>query len=310
MLITPVLLLVFNRPEQTRVSFGQIKKVKPKYLFVAADGPRQDRPDDIQKCMEVKRIVSQIDWDCTVKTLFREQNRGCGHGPAEAISWFFAQVEQGIVLEDDCVADVSFFSFCEELLDRFKHDQRVSMIGGTNPVIQWKQNKHSYLVSNMGFSWGWASWRRAWQDFDYTASMWFTPEASNRVKAQFNNSQFFNHFQLEFDHYFSKVRSDVWDFQWLFCRLNKRSYTLLPSVNLIANIGFDQESTHTFHVESNIAFLKTQALNFPLKHPPFKVDRLFDWYVFERFVNPQYRPLWKKVILKIIKKILTNQIKA
>lgn len=301
MFSTPILFIVFNRPNIAQQSFDQIRKVKPSFLFVAADGPRPDRPDDQQKCEATRKIIEQIDWPCELKTLFRSENRGCGHGPAEAITWFFENVERGVILEDDCMADESFFYFCEELLIKYQNDLRVSMIGGTNPVINWKEKKQSYLFTNMGFSWGWASWRRSWQEFDYLSATWSTPETKQRIRTYLNHTPHFDHFASEFDYYFKEVRSDVWDFQWLLTRFNQQTCTILPTTNLITNIGFTEDSTHTFEANTNISYLATKSVQFPLRHTSFKIDLFFDRYVFERFISSAPRSFFKKVVLKIIK---------
>ncbi|GAB3993199.1 hemolytic protein HlpA [Spirosoma daeguense] len=307
MLATPVLLIIFNRPDAARKSFEQIRNVQPRQLFIAADGPRPNNSQDVLSCAASREIINLIDWTCEVKTLFRDENRGCGYGPAEAITWFFEHVEQGIILEDDCLAHSSFFAFCEELLQKYKGDDSVSMICGTNPVVDWKIARHSYLFSNMGFSWGWATWREAWQKFDYVASRWATAEGKEKVKSHLKNDALFKHLSSEFEYYFSEVRSDVWDFQWLFCRLYHSSYSIVPAVNLIANIGFDEHSTHTFDINSNYAHLPFSTLKWPLKHPTLKkADTYFDWYVFERFFNPGKRSFAKKAVLKLVKSFVTS----
>ncbi|CAG4999680.1 hypothetical protein DYBT9275_02278 [Dyadobacter sp. CECT 9275] len=304
MFATPVLFIIFNRPYIAKRAFDQIKKVKPKYLFIAADGPRPDQQDDFWKCAATREIIKQIDWDCELKTLFREENRGCGYGPAEAITWFFEHVEQGIILEEDCLADESFFYFCEELLQRFRDDPKVSMIAGSNPLINLKWGRESYIFSNMGFSWGWASWRTAWKHFDYTASAWNTKQGQDKVRLHLKRDIYFSHFKREFDHYFGVVRRDVWDFQWLFCRFLQGSYTIIPARNLISNIGFDEDSTHTFDAGINIAQLPLTPISFPLVHPKVRVNKFMEWYLFERFINPGKRSLVKRALLKLIKLVL------
>lgn len=303
---TPILLLVFNRPQTAQKVFDEIRKGKPKYLFIAADGPRHDKPDDKVKCEATRQIIHQIDWDCELKTLFREENRGCGRGPAEAITWFFEHVEQGIILEDDCLPDLSFFSFCEELLTKYKFEERIGMICGTNPLISWQQKKESYIFSKIGFNWGWATWRRAWKNFDYNATLWSTHDGKQEVKSFLNNDEYFNHFSAEFDSYFAEVRRDVWDFQWLFCRFYHKSYSIVPSVNLITNIGFNEDATHTFYEKDLLSDLLKLSINTPLIHPQIKVDKFFDWIIYERFFNPKKRNLIKKIILKVIN-LFTNE---
>jgi hypothetical protein len=172
MLLTPVLFIIFNRPGTTQQVFDAIKQQKPKYLFVAADGPRPDKPDDKEKCKATRAIIDQVDWDCNLKTLFRDENRGCGYGPAEAITWFFDHVEEGIILEDDCLPSPYFFKFCSVILERYKSDTRIGIISGTNPLIRWNINQKDYIFSRFGSTWGWATWRRAWMYFDHEMNNW------------------------------------------------------------------------------------------------------------------------------------------
>lgn len=151
----PVLFLVFNRPERTRRVFAAIREARPKQLFVAADGPRPDRPEDRQCCAEVRQLATAVDWPCEVRTLFRTQNLGCGRAVSEAISWFYRNVAEGIVLEDDCCPDPSFFDFCTAMLVRYRGDRRVFKIAGTNPLGHWSGPEgSSYIYSSYGYSWG------------------------------------------------------------------------------------------------------------------------------------------------------------
>lgn len=301
MFATPVLVIIFNRPELTRKIFDQIRKVKPLFLFIAADGPRPDVPGDLEKCAATREISNEINWECELRTLFREDNRGCGHGPAEAITWFFDHVEEGIILEDDCLPDERFFPFCAELLERYRTNEHIAMISGTNLLGQWKPNRQSYLFSALGGTWGWASWRRAWSYFDYSAAAWKTAEGKRRVEETLGRKSFFRHFSNEFDFYFKEQRRDVWDFQWYFSRLYHGGYSIVPAVNLISNIGFDGDGTHTFGAKSPSSLKPTYALSFPLKHTPIEVDQFYDWYLFERVISPAKRSLWKKVFLKVVK---------
>lgn len=301
---TPVLLIMFNRPDLTQRVFDQIRKVKPQFLFIAADGPRPNVPGDIEKCAATREIVRQIDWNCELKTLFREHNRGCGYGPAEAITWFFDHAEHGIVLEDDCLPDQSFFFFCSELLLKYKDDERISMIGGMNPVGNWKFTRSSYLFSKIGFSWGWASWRRAWKYFDYTASVWREKDAMKRVETFLGHRSYYRHFVSEFDMYFQEVRDDVWDFQWLLSRLVMGGYTILPRENLISNIGYGKNATHTFDPNTSMANVPARSIGFPLRAPGSSHHFFFEWYVFERFVSMEKRSLMKKMALKTVKSLL------
>jgi hypothetical protein len=305
MFTTPVLLIVFNRPAITRQALAAIRRVKPRYLYVAADGPRPDKPDDLPKCIETRNLINTIDWECEVKTLFRDENRGCGHGPAEAITWFFDQVEMGIILEDDCLPALSFFGYCAELLEKFKDNDAIWILSGSNPLRAWYPRNASYLFSVMGGTWGWATWRRAWRHFDYSAALWKTDQGRERVRKTFGEKAFYEHFASEFDTYFATERRDVWDFQWYFCRLYHGGYSVVPTRNLISNVGSGEDATHTFDAEAATVHMPLYELSFPLKGPEFRLDRLYDRLVFERFINPAPRSLFKKVLLKTAR-ILTK----
>lgn len=306
MFTTPVLLIIFNRPGTTQQTFNVLKQLRPKYLFVAADGPRTNVPDDAKRCQATRAIINdQIDWDCELHTLFREGNQGCGHGPAQAITWFFEHVEAGIILEDDCLPELSFFSFCQQLLERYEADTRVYMITGTNALKRWFRSRQSYFFSYMGHSLGWASWRRAWQAFDYELKGADTEQVQNRLRTTLANDQYTNHYVTQFVTYQQTRPADVWDFQWLFARWVNGGCTIVPAVNLISNIGFHADATHSFNENDLLARLPVSPMRFPMKHATLKIDRLFDWVVFERFVNPQKRSVWKKILLKSVRLIAT-----
>ena len=300
----PILLIVFNRPQAAQKVFNELKKIKPKYLFVAADGLRPDKPDDVLKCEATREIFKQIDWPCELKTLFRDKNRGCGHGPAEAITWFFEQVEAGIILEDDCVPSAGFFPYCSTLLERYKEDETIFMISGTNALKSWRRRRSSYFYSLMGHSLGWATWRRAWQKFDYSMEAWKTKEGKKAIRKVLNNQRYFRHFNKEFDKIYIEEPNDVWDFQWLFARWLNGGKTIVPSVNLISNIGFSADATHSFNENDLLANLPLKSIVFPLKRPEKKLDTFFDWYVFERFINTKKRSFVKKLVLKSVKLML------
>src|SRR5258708_3549575 len=182
---TPILFLIFNRPFPTRRVFAEIRKARPAKLFVAADGPRPDKPEDLETCRETREIIKDIDWPCEVQTLFRDKNLGCGVAVSGAITWFFQNVEQGIILEDDCLPDPSFFPFCTELLERYKDDERILLISGN--FLQQKNKKFmvkaSYYGTLIPHLWGWASWRRAWAKYDFNLTKWPEVKATKSLAA-------------------------------------------------------------------------------------------------------------------------------
>ncbi len=262
---TPILLILFNRLDTTQQVFAKIREIQPPYLYISADGPREGNNDDEIKCEKVRKyILENIDWKCDVKTLFQEKNLGCGLNPATAITWFFENVEQGIILEDDCVPSISFFRYCEELLDKYKNEERIGMISGNNFFELKKLPKESYLFS-YGNIWGWAAWRRSWKYFDMEMKQWNEPDVRNRIKMLIKNDKIFRNISTIFQNNFVGC-IDIWDYQWLFARLSHGQLTINPTKNLVSNIGFNDDATHTkgFNRFSNI---KTFEMDFPLIHP-------------------------------------------
>lgn len=297
---TPILLITFNRPTHTRSVFDEIKKQKPKYLYVFQDGARENNETDSDNCAAVRAIFTEsLDWECELKTNYAKTNLGCGYGPASAINWFFEQVEDGIILEDDCLPSQSFFPYCAELLEKYRYDNRIGLICGYNHLKKWEDKKNSYVFSRFGATWGWATWRRCWQYFDYKAAGWNSIEGKRKVSKMLNNDTFYKYYASEFDNYFAIERRDVWDFQWFFARLNAGFYSIIPSVNLISNVGFGNNSTH--FIDNEMKPIASYELSIPLIHHAFKIDYFQDWYLFHRFINQKKRSVLKKIILKIIK---------
>ena len=265
---TPVLFLVFNRPDTTKQVFEAIRKAKPSRLYVAADGPRADKSGEAEKVEQVRQIATNVDWDCEVKTLFREKNLGCRVGVSSAIDWFFENEEEGIILEDDCLPSQSFFWFCEELLKQYRRDTRVMHIGGCNPIDR-QLVSNTYYFSKYNRIWGWASWRRAWKYFDVTIKQW-QEFKEKKLHYQLFDSIEAKIWEKKWDSvYCSQV--DTWDFQWFFCRLIQGK-AIIPRTNLVSNIGFNEYATHTFDADNSLAHLVRGEMEFPLKHPEHIID--------------------------------------
>ena len=262
----PILFLVFNRPTTTKKVFNQIRKIKPAFLYIAADGPRKEKEGEQENCDRVRKIVTNIDWPCEVKTLFRDENLGCGRAVSQAISWFFEDVEEGIILEDDCLPDVSFFPYCSQLLERYRHDKRIFSISGSNLLgTAWKAQEHSYFWALPGI-WGWATWRRAWKFYDFKMTGWEEPEIQDHIREGLVTKGWYNFYYPMFEATF-KGRIDTWDVQWLFTTLINSGLAANPAVNLVRNLGFGRLGTNTGDKNNPIALLTTHSLNFPLKHP-------------------------------------------
>lgn len=281
MLDTPVLFIIFNRPQTTRVVFEAIRQARPRQLFIAADGPRSNKEGEEQRCNETRQIVSNIDWDCTVHTLFCENNIGCGRGVSGAISWFFDHVEQGIILEDDTVPTQSFFRLCEELLERYKNNSSIMQISGNNPLSHWKATDKSYIFSHYSSIWGWATWRRAWKLYDFNIN-----QIDSEMERLILNSRTYTKKENRFflDIYKKVHQIDTWDYQWHYCRWINNGIGIVPSSNLVSNIGFGADSTHTTSADGEIANTRSFDLEFPLKHNhAVIVDRQFDDLVATRW---------------------------
>ena len=269
-----ILLIVFNRPQPTRRVFEAVRRARPARLYIAADGPRPDRPTDAALCAETRALVTAgVDWPCEVRTLFRDENRGCGRGPAGAIDWFLGCEAEGIILEDDCLPTAGFFRFCTELLQRYRHDTRVLHISGNNLSREARQpgaaGGESYYFSGRVHSWGWATWRRAWQHFDFHLTL--LPELRRRgALTEIYPSLMERQYWLR---KFEALRTGrqpahIWDYQWHFAVAANGGLTVVPAVNLVTNIGFGADATHTFDVQDQSTHPAATELVFPLRHPP------------------------------------------
>lgn len=238
---TPILMLVFNRPSETQRVFTEVVKLRPKKLYIAADGPRNNRPQDQELTQQTRAIFSEINWPCDVKYLFREQNLSCGPAVSSGIDWFFEHEEMGIILEDDCLPDPSFFTFCQTLLLHHQHDTRIMHISGSNFQRGQIWGESSYYYSMFSYVWGWATWRRAWKKYNYTLS----GIRSNSI--QWN--QYTQHKGIV--RYWKRAISlvtlgivNTWDYQWALSILHNGGLCIVPNQNLITNIGYAPNSTH------------------------------------------------------------------
>lgn len=241
-LTTPVLFLIFNRPDLTKEIFNIIRKVKPSELYVAADGAREQRPEDIEKCQKTRDIINQVDWNCRVKTLFREENLGCRVAIRSAIDWFFRNVEEGIILEDDCFPSKSFFWFCQELLEKYRYDERIMQINGNNYLFDKKQLKESYYFSKLNGCWGWATWRRAWRHFDGKMKGFTRFKEEKLIDNYFSNKEI-SDWMMSYLEEASKPECTIWSTQWAYAIVIRNGLGISPAVNLVQNIGFREDAT-------------------------------------------------------------------
>ncbi|WP_257666875.1 nucleotide-diphospho-sugar transferase [Parapedobacter tibetensis] len=278
---SPILLLIFNRPIYTGKVFEQISRAKPRKLYIAADGPRAKVEGEIEKCQKARSIIDKINWECTVSTLFRTENLGCKIGVSTAIDWFFENEEEGIILEDDCLPNQSFFRFCDVMLEHYRYDQRVGSITGSNHHNKESWGTASYYFSQRSDIWGWASWRRTWEKYDVSLSNYSVQEAATLLKKMFADELLLSEWLTIFEQV-KRGAIDTWDYQFHFLNFVEYALCVVPNHNLISNIGFGEDATHTFDVGSTFANAVTTDLE-TITHPTsFIPEKEADRQVFEK----------------------------
>jgi len=274
---TPVLLLLFNRPDETKQLIECLEKIKPSRIFIVADGHRPLIIGEKEKCNEVKDIVSNLNWTCEVNTNFRSTNLGCRESVSQGIDWFFDHVEEGIILEDDCIPHESFFNYCTELLEKYRFDNEVMHIGGNNFQFGKARGDSDYYFSIYNHVWGWATWRRAWSHYN---DIFELDKIEDELRKFIGHRATFKYFE----EVFSKVAAkqiDTWDFIWTYSCWKAHGLSIIPNKNLVTNIGFGHQATHTRNVSSVQSKIPALNIGSPLKHPKQKkINRKADKYTF------------------------------
>jgi hypothetical protein len=283
---TPVAFIIFNRPDLTERVFTEIARAQPKKLLVVADGPRPERPGEAEKCAAARAVIRRVDWNCEVLKDYSDVNLGCAHRPASGLRWIFEQVDEAIILEDDCVPHPTFFRFCEELLDKYRDDERVMHISGANFITGQARTPYSYSFSRYCLSWGWASWRRAFQHYDLKIQLWPELRETPWLLDILGDPRAVEHWTQIFDRTHSGVEKvNTWDFQWVFTCWAQLGLSILSNTNLVSNVGFREDATHTRRTADRRANIATNEIAFPLKHPAYVArDRQFDQLLFEQVV--------------------------
>ena len=284
---TPVLFLVFNRPETTRRVFETIRQARPRRLFVAADGPKEHVPDGARRCRETREAALAVDWACEVKTLLRTRNLGCKVAVSSAITWFFQHVEEGIILEDDTLPIASFFPFCQQQLAYYREDHRVMHIGGNSFQLGVHRGDGSYHFSNYNHIWGWATWRRAWKHYHPDIPFLTSFRRCRIIEAIFPNKAD-QDFWMQIFQRVARGEIDTWDYQWTLTIWNQGGISLLPCVNMVSNIGFDANATHT--VANNCLDRLPVHDPGPIVHPTTMdvdcvADRFTQHYIYSGRIN-------------------------
>ncbi|WP_066377198.1 MULTISPECIES: hemolytic protein HlpA-like protein [unclassified Anabaena] len=293
---TPVGFLIFNRPDLTEQVFAAIAQAKPEKLFVIADGPRFS--EEAEKCQQARGIINNVDWDCEVFTDFSDVNLGCGRREATGFDWVFSQVEEAIFLEDDTLPAPSFFSFCEAMLERYRHDERIMHINGDNSVNQGI-TEYSYYFSKYMHGWGWASWRRAWQHYDYYMKTWPEFKQQGLLENIFEDCYEQQYWTNIFDQMYEDPQVlDTWDYQWIYACWSQSGLVIAPNQNLITNLGFNRpDAAHTTGDSPRSKLPVTDI--WEIKHPEFMVrhreadQHTFDYIFGGENMRKQDQPIMK-----------------
>jgi hypothetical protein len=300
-LSSPLAFFIFNRPETTKIVFEEIRKAAPKKLLVIADGPRQNKTEEKERCEQTREIINTVDWECELIKNYSDNNLGCKKRLSTGIGWVFENVDEAIILEDDCMPNQSFFRFCQELLLFYRYDERIMMISGNNFQLNMNIQKYSYYFSAFNHIWGWASWKRAWENYDLSMKKW--PELKSRdfLSKILSEKEAIKYWETIFQDTFNG-KIDTWDYQWLYSCWLKNGLAVIPKINLVTNIGFGDDATHTKHTDNTISNLTFGKLSFPLIHPPSvkrdeSADRIEEtnFYYFSK----------KEKIKRFLKSILT-----
>lgn len=303
---TPILFLVFNRPSLTQRVFDEIKQAKPKKLFVAIDGPRQGNIYDKKNIDEVLKIVSEIAWECEFKILKRDINLGCGVSISNSLEWFFSNVDEGIILEDDCVPSQDFFFFCETMLEKYRSNSRVMAINGSNPLGEIELDS-TYFYSKYNFVWGWATWKRAWEFYEFDLNK----ETNNKRRLNLLKSfkfdlisirSWYKHLDLV-----KNGKINTWDYQWMYTCWKNRGFIITPKDNLVCNIGNELDPTHGV-VDAHYLNLKRNKIIIPIISPKrFKRNYFIDKKIAKYRFGNYFFYFLKNKFRKILKKYQKNR---
>ena len=293
-LSTPVAFIIFNRPDITERVFEAIAQAKPKKLLVIADGPRF--PEEAEKCQRTRAVIDKVDWDCEVLTNFSEKNLSSPVRCSSGLDWVFSEVEEAIILEDDCLPSPSFFDYCQTLLEYYRNDERIMHISGNNFQLGNNKINYSYYFSKYAHGWGWATWQRAWKYFDLTIQTWPEFKQAKLLDTLCKGDE--KKFWIKtFDKVYYK-KSVHWDYAWWYSCWAQNGLVILPASNLVSNIGFRPDATHTRDNSAIIANIPVQQMHFPLKHPPHVIRNVqADKFNYKVYFKPP--PMMLRIINKV-----------
>jgi len=316
MLKTPVVFLIFRRPDLTARVFETIRQAQPAKLLIVADGARNE--EEAILCQQTRAVTEQINWDCEVLRNYSDINLGCRQRISSGITWAFEQVEEAIILEDDCLPHPDFFRYCDELLKLYRNDTRIFSVCGSNFQQGHLRGNASYYFSIHGDSWGWATWKRAWLHYKEAEVNWFDFRDSEQFKNIFTIPQEINYWTEILDELFIHKRPSTWDYQWWLASWMNSGLHVWPNVCLVSNIGWDERGNNTFGSDNPFAHISTQSIN-SLTHPKYVIpDRNADDYAFlyrrggQSIIEREKLGLlypWKLRLLDLQKKGFLNYLK-
>ena len=290
----PVLVIAFNRPDHLRVLLARLREIRPTNLYVAIDGPRSHVPGESDRVRMCRELLDTIDWTCELRTLIHDTNLGCGTGVSTAITWFFENVEQGLILEDDIIPTHSFFPFCEELLERYRDDERVFAISGCNfvPSEGLSQPDAPYRFSQVPHIWGWATWRRSWEQHHLDIAGWQKDLPPSTLWQRAGRSLSGAVYWASTFELLARKKVDTWDGQLVLASMMANQWTATSNVNLIENIGFGQDATHT--VEDREEIQPIGEVQFPLRQLPVQLDVKADSWTRQHHFQANWRGILRQ----------------
>lgn len=269
-LTKPVAFFIFNRPDTTALVFEAIRRAAPPMLLLIADGPRDSRFGEAQKCAAAREVVARVDWPCDVFSNFSEENLGCRRRMSTGLDWVFSMVEEAVILEDDCLPHQSFFRFCEELLEKYRDDRRIMMISGDNFQFGANRTSDSYYFSRYPHIWGWACWRRSWEMYCADTKLWPQVRDGGWLEDCLGRRRLVDYWSDAFESV-HRGEIDTWDHQLTFACLVNHALCAVPNRNLVSNIGFGANATHTTE-KGRLSELRAEEMKFPLRHPPLVIQ--------------------------------------
>ncbi len=302
--IPPILFIIFKRLDTTKIVFEAIRKAQPQKLYIAADGPKT--PEEKEKTDTVRQYVTEnIDWNCQVFTHFQEDNLGCRYGVSHAITWFFQHEAEGIILEDDCLPHPDFFKFCGDLLTHYRSEQKVWGICGNNFQDGQHRGPASFYFSHHVYIWGWATWADRWKKYDVDLKNISRFKGLNRKKYSWGEYRYWKNIFTQVKH----KKFNTWDYQWMFTMWQNKGLWIVPNKNIVGNIGFGPDATHTFGDQNGIPHKNIETLGEIIYPSTILVNQAADAYAYKTIYRPPpiYRRVWnriKRLSIKIRSKML------